>query len=62
LIEPRTEEIIAALKREPPELVFTGYPPFRRLRALLSELYLQSRMAPGLWIRRDAFRRFEAPR
>jgi Dolichyl-phosphate-mannose-protein mannosyltransferase len=62
LIEPRTEEIIAALKREPPELVFTGYPPFRRLRAFLSELYLQSRMAPGLWIRRDAFGRFEAPR
>jgi Dolichyl-phosphate-mannose-protein mannosyltransferase len=62
LIEPRTEEIIAALNRAPPELIFTGYPPFRGLRALLNEGYLPSRMARGLWIRRDAFGRFEAPR
>jgi hypothetical protein len=62
LIEPRTEEIIAALKREPPELIFTGYIPFRRLREFLDELYLPSRMARGLMIRRDAFGRFEAPR
>ena len=62
LIEPRTEEIVATLKRNPPELIFTGYPPFRALRAFLNADYLESRMAPGLWIRRDAFGRFETPR
>ena len=62
LIEPRTDEIMAALKRQPPELIFTGYPPFRALRAFLNANYLPSRMAPGLWIRSDAFGRFEAPR
>ncbi len=62
LIEPRTDEIMAALKRRPPELIFTGYPPFRALRAFLNADYLPARMAPGLWIKRDAFGRFEAPR
>ena len=55
LIEPRTDEIMAALDRQPPELIFTGYPPFRALRAFLNAHYLPSRMAPGLWIKRDAF-------
>jgi hypothetical protein len=62
LIEPRTNEIIAALKHQPPELIFTGYPPFRALREFVHANYLPSRMAPGLWIRRDAFGRFEAAR
>ena len=29
LIAPRTEEIMAALRREPPQLIFAGYAPFR---------------------------------
>jgi len=59
LIQPRTEEIIAALRRRPPELIFTGYPPFRALRALLNERYLPSRLAPGLWVEQDVYGRFE---
>ncbi len=62
LIEPRTEEIMRALDRQPPELIFTGYAPFRALRAFLNAHYLPSRMARGLWIKRDAFGRFEIPR
>ena len=62
LIEPRTVEIMTALKRRPPELIFTGYPPFRALREFVNANYLPSRMAPGLWIERDAFGRFEALR
>ena len=61
LIEPRTDEIIAALHRQPPVLILTGYPPFRALRAFLDANYLPARMAPGLWIKREAFGRFEAP-
>lgn len=61
LIEPRTAEIMTALERNPPELIFTGYPPFRALRAFVSTNYLPSRVARGLWVRRDAFGRFEAP-
>jgi 4-amino-4-deoxy-L-arabinose transferase-like glycosyltransferase len=59
LIAPRTEEIIAALQRKPPELIFTGYAPFRALRAFLQEHYLPSRLMPGLWIKSDDFGRFE---
>jgi len=59
LIQPRTEEIIAALRRRPPELIFTGYPPFRALRAFLNERYLPSRLAPGLWVEQDEYGRFE---
>jgi 4-amino-4-deoxy-L-arabinose transferase-like glycosyltransferase len=62
LIAPRTEEIVATLKRNPPELIFTGYPPFRALRAFLNAHYLRSRMAHGLWVRRDDFGRFETAR
>ncbi len=59
LIAPRTEEITAALGRQRPELIFTGYPPFGALRSLLKAEYLPARMAPGLYIRRDRFGAFE---
>jgi 4-amino-4-deoxy-L-arabinose transferase-like glycosyltransferase len=60
LVQPRTEEIIATLRRRPPELIFTGYPPFRALREFLNERYLPSRTARGLWIERDAYGPFES--
>jgi 4-amino-4-deoxy-L-arabinose transferase-like glycosyltransferase len=59
LIGPRVEEIMATLRRRPPELILAGYAPFPALRAFLSENYLPSRRALGLWIRRDDFGRFE---
>jgi hypothetical protein len=59
LIRPRTEEIVSTLRRYPPELIFTGYPPFRALRAFLIERYLPSRLAPGLWVRQEDYRSFE---
>ena len=59
LIRPRTDEIIATLKRRPPELIFTAYPPFKELRAFLLENYLPSRMALGLWVRQQDYGRFE---
>jgi hypothetical protein len=59
LIQPRTEEIMAALRARPPELIFTGYAPFRALRRFLDERYLPSRLAPGLWVRREDYGRFE---
>ncbi len=59
LIRPRTAEIMAALERRPPELIFTGYPPFRALMAFLNKRYSPSRMAPGLWVRKQDYRRFE---
>ncbi len=62
LIRPRTEEIIATLKRSPPELIFTGYPPFESLQAFLNDRYFPSGMAPGLWVRREDFGRFETQR
>jgi hypothetical protein len=67
LIEPRTEEIVATLRRRPPELIFIGYSPFRALRVLLEEDYVPSglvhvppRTSLGLWVRRDSFARFES--
>ncbi len=62
LIQPRTEEISTVLRSHPPELIFTGYPPFRALGELLREDYLPSRWARGLWVRRDGYGRFEAGR
>ena len=59
LIQPRTDEIVAVLARRPPELILTGYPPFQGLRQLLNDQYLPSRRAPGLWIRRSDYGRFE---
>jgi hypothetical protein len=62
LIRPRTDEIIATLKRSPPELIFTGYPPFHSLMPFLNDRYFPSAMAPGLWVRREEFGRFESER
>jgi 4-amino-4-deoxy-L-arabinose transferase-like glycosyltransferase len=62
LIKPRTEEIGAVLQSRPPELIFTGYPPFRALDKLLSDRYLASRLARGLWVRREDYSSFEAGR
>ena len=59
LIEPRTEEIMAALKRQPPELIFTGYPPFRALASVLERAL--SAVADGAWPL-DQARRFRAIR
>jgi hypothetical protein len=59
LIGPRIAEITATLRARPPELIFAGYPPFPALQAFLSEYYLPSPRAPGLWLRRDEFGRFE---
>jgi len=59
LIQPRIDEIMVDLNRRPPKLIFTGYPPFRALRAFLNERYLRSGLSPGLWVKRDDFGRFE---
>ena len=66
LIAPRTDEIMATLRRRPPELIFAGYAPFKALRDFLNESYLPSqrvfhdgRTALGLWIRRDSYGKFE---
>jgi 4-amino-4-deoxy-L-arabinose transferase-like glycosyltransferase len=59
LISRRTEEIMAALTRRPPELIFTGYPPFRALWAFLNDRYVPSRLSAGLWVRQDDSVRFE---
>lgn len=59
LIGPRVREIAATLRDRPPELILTGYPPFRLLQAFLSESYLPSRRVLGLWVRRDVYGGFE---
>ena len=59
LIHPRTEEIVAASKRRPPELIFTGYMPFRKLQKFLNEHYLPSRLVAGLWVRQKDYGSFE---
>ncbi|MGP0068333.1 MAG: ArnT family glycosyltransferase [Isosphaeraceae bacterium] len=65
LIAPRTDEIMATLRRHPPELIFAGYAPFKALHAFLDEAYRLStrvmhdqRTGVGLWIRRDAYGKF----
>jgi 4-amino-4-deoxy-L-arabinose transferase-like glycosyltransferase len=60
LISRRTEEIVADLRRRPPELIFTGYRPFRALREFLAEHYRPSHMALGLWVEDDSYERFES--
>jgi hypothetical protein len=60
LIRPRTEEIIDTLRRRPPALIFTGYPPFRALKAFLNERYIPSRLAAGLWVEQRGASRFES--
>jgi len=62
LIQPRIEEIGAVLRSRPPELIFTGYRPFRALDALLRERYLPSRLARGLWVDRNEYTEFETGR
>jgi hypothetical protein len=62
LIGPRVAEIMTTLGQRPPELIFTGYPPFPALRAFLSEHYLTEPHAPFLWIRRGELGRFERAR
>ena len=57
LIVPRTEEIIAALRRNPPELIFTGYAPFRALKELYERAL--SSLAADAWLV-DQERRFWA--
>jgi hypothetical protein len=59
LIRPQTEEIMATLLRRAPELILTGYPPFRALGAFLNERYRPVPWAPGLWVRREDAGRFE---
>jgi 4-amino-4-deoxy-L-arabinose transferase-like glycosyltransferase len=59
LISRRTAEIMAALERSPPELIFAGYPPFAQLRAFLIDRYIPSGVFKGLWVRQDSFARFE---
>jgi hypothetical protein len=62
LIQPRTEEIMQTLESHPPELIMSGYPPFRALRSFIEKGYRPARMLPGLWLRRDIADAFEAPR
>jgi 4-amino-4-deoxy-L-arabinose transferase-like glycosyltransferase len=69
LVQAQTDEIMATLHRNPPELIFAGYAPFQALHAFLSKSYLPSRRvvhdertAIGLWIRNDDYGRFEVPR
>lgn len=59
LIEPRTRAIVAAVERNKPGLVFTGYPPFPALDAVLRRDYLPSRNFRGLWVDQDHYGRFE---
>lgn len=67
LIKPRIDEIMRDLQARPPALIFVGYPPFPRLRTLLWQRYLPSRLVPsrndlGLWVERDNYGAFENPR
>jgi 4-amino-4-deoxy-L-arabinose transferase-like glycosyltransferase len=59
LIEPRTEAIALAIERDKPGLIFTGYPPFPALDAILRRDYLRSRIAPGLWVDQVHYGQFE---
>ena len=51
-------------RRQPPALIFAGYPPFPELATFLRERYLPSRLVPsmnglGLWVERSKFAEFE---
>lgn len=59
LIRRRVDRMMADLSRDPPSLVFTGYPPFPALKAFLNQRYLPSRLAPGLWVERTRYGAFE---
>ena len=60
LVRPRVERTLRDLRTNPPSLIFTGYPPFPALRALLEERYVPSRVAPGLWVERSRYGAFES--
>src|SRR5262249_39993378 len=61
LIQPRIAEIMSALRQRPPELIFTGYPPFRTLLPFLFREYFRSQLGRGgLWVRKSEFGRFES--
>lgn len=59
LVAPRIDRTMRDLLADPPSVVFSGYPPFPRLQQFLEERYLPSRLAPGLWVRRDRYGAFE---
>jgi hypothetical protein len=59
LIQPRIEEILGTLRRQPPELILAGYPPFPALWAFLKERYSRSLRALGLWVRRGDRERYD---
>ncbi len=66
LVQAQTDEIMATLRRNPPELIFAGYAPFRGLHAFLRASYLPSRLVfhddrsgVGLWVRNENYGRFE---
>jgi hypothetical protein len=59
LIEPRTNAIINAIEQKHPQLIFTGYPPFPALDAVLKRDYLPSRLSRGLWVIQSDYGRFE---
>ena len=62
LLRPRLDELMSDLRADPPELIFTGYPPFPALRAFLVDGYYPSRIDPRLWVRLDGYRAFEGDR
>jgi 4-amino-4-deoxy-L-arabinose transferase-like glycosyltransferase len=63
LVSQWVAEIERDLREKRPELIFTGDPPFRGLRALLAERYGLSRVvpeAPVLWVEAGRLRAFES--
>ena len=50
---------MADLRADPPELIFTGYPPFPALQEFLMRGYTPSRLDPRLWVRLDVADDFE---
>lgn len=59
LVGPRIAELMADLRADPPELIFTGYPPFPALQEFLMRGYTPSRLDPRLWVRLDVADDFE---
>jgi hypothetical protein len=59
LVQPQIDEISKALRSRLPELIFTGYRPFRALDKLLRDRYQPTRLARGLWVEQSDYGRFE---
>ena len=60
LIRPRVDRIMEELKANPPDLIFTGYPPFPELQAFInSNGYRPSRFVRGLWVNPSRWEEFE---